>query len=234
MLTREELLQFRPGRRAESNIRLIRKAYAAFNRETDLVRKRGYAAILRGHIDLYLEESQPRPGRLTEGRHDDSQLRMKPEQFANDDIQLLDTYPFDEGGESEGLGFYCAQTGHFSPLFRGPPYDRIMGALLYYGYFVYGMEKRYATEIATTHHLTDSRVLPELGRDMGPGKVKKGEDRHLVLCDPAGHGAPEGLNSLIALETGDLTRARHTADTLAALLDIRFVVATQRMCYNTH
>jgi len=234
MLTREELMKTRAGRAAGTEIRLIRKAFADFEGETDPTRKRGYAAILQGHIDLYLEESSPRPGMIAKGRHDDSKFRMKPEAFANDDIELVDAYPFDDGGESAGLGFYCAQTGHFSPLFKGPPYHRIVGALLSYGYFVYGMEKRYATGTATTHHLTDSHVLPKLGRAMRAPKAKKDEERHLVLCDPAGQRAPEGLGSLTALETGDLSKAHHAADKLAALLDIRFVVATQRMCYDTH
>jgi len=227
-------MQTRPARTAKADVRLIRKAFAAFDRETDPTRKRGCAAILRGHIDLYLEASEPRPGRLAKGRHDDSKFQISAEKFAGDDIVLVDAYPFDEAGKCDGLGFYCAQTGHFSPLFKGPPYDRMMSALRYYGYFVYGMEKRYAARIPTTHHLTDSSSLPRLGRAMRAPKVKTGEDRHVVLCDPAGHRAMEGLKSLIALETGDLAKACHAADQLAALLDIRFVAATQHMSYDTH
>ena len=214
-------------------IRTAQQTWATLKKETDPSCLKGHCAIMIAHLEelrdtpFYLEE-------VADGVQDDAGAWLMPEAFGEHRGMFTASKPFDADVVGPERFFFFTQTGKASFLYGPEARDPYLHPrpLHSYGYFVYTLEKHYATENETAAHVIDEQVLAKvLGRSGQNGRHPGGR-RFFVLTDPRGVRGG-GICHLAAAFSRE-PAARKAADKLAGLLHIRFLVAEKIYEFCTH
>lgn len=215
--------QPRPNLEIKEILNCIKRTHADLQRADTHTQRRGYARILKAHLEMLDDEPESITD-LLPGTVDWTRKLDSPE--LREQVRMTEENPFDSPGETKADFFFYADGGYLSHIYRGEVFDPYQIPLMHrYGPSSYSLEKLYASELPTTHHFAD----PErLRRFSGPVGKPNRRNQYWLLPDPRGlHGG----GSMLLKSYSSQTHARKAADRLGEQLDIRFVVAVVRMSF---
>lgn len=204
---------------------LMRFSWGAYRRAKEYELKRDSIISLRNDIDKWLAE----PGVVydlakgaSEQVHRECWASISPPDAA---------FPFDASGKAGDIYFFMG--GYLSELFTAEQLelDDVRACIHWRDpYYVFRLEKVYATENSTTmHFFSYSAFGQHAGAASGSKHPEQGQ--YLVLADPTGHR--EG-HAMIACLSKSSTHARKRAIELAEKFDIRFLVTRVDEVINVH
>lgn len=197
--------------------KLIHENCQHFIRAKNIKQKRGFARILKAHIEMWLERPEY-PADLRKGLSPKKEPSYRSNQVSEDA-----EYPFDKPGHTRKLYFYCSSSGVTSELFSQEQIETNPYAVFkHYGYIVITYEKLYASAIKTSQHFSSAaafkmHINPETINVWGK------KNKYDVLADP--QGCPDSRFSLCAFTTNNLKEAVKKADELSEKYKIRFLAA---------
>ena len=214
-------------------IRTAQQTWNTLKKETDPTCLKGHCAIMIAHLEM-LRDTPFFLEQVADGAQDDTEAWLLPDTFGEHQGLFIASKPFDAATVGTDRFFFYTQTGKASFLYGPEARDPYLHPrpLHSYGYFVYTLEKRYATENETTTHVIPERLLGKvLGRSVQSGG-HPGARRFFVLADP--RGVRGGKSCRLAAAFAREPAARKAADKLAGVLNIRFLVAEKIYEFCTH
>ncbi len=225
--------QRRLNPRIREHVEILDEHWSRLISESDHLRRKGKLRIVRQTIDQLIEEPEWLEADLQEGPVNELRCRFGPDEFNGSPVpHFLGEDPFDAAGREEGRYFFYTATGWFSPLYDGEPIDPYyVGPLHCHGPWVYTLEKRYVTASETSMHVISDNVWRHLLGEPHDAPRDEAPERYLLLCDPRGVGG--GVQALEIATFADPSEAVAIADRLAHQLDVRFLVALERMKHCT-
>ena len=226
-------LQKRLNPEIKEIIRAAQRTWKDLKKETDPTCLKGYCAIMIAHFEMlrdtpyYLQE-------LADGLQNDTKAWLMPEEFGEHQGIFTSSKPFDSASVRADRFFFYTQTGKVSLLYGPEARDPYLHPqpLHRYGYFVYTLEKKYATPNETSAHVISEQVLSKVLGRSGQSAAQRGGRRFFVLIDPKGFRRGEACH-LVKVFSGE-PAARKAADRLAGVLNIRFLVAEKVFEFCTH